>query len=179
MIIPERLTVQLVDINGLPIRKANILCHLNIYSGQEGYFTYSFIPTNLDGTIHLTRKEIIENTELNHILGKHVTFDENPIKYELFVLAKSTLNFLLNNMKHYLNTSIESIKEDLKKRGLKEQQIAIEIPKIILKIEEDKILYDLLINSSNHEIEFTEKHSKLTGLWTSTSNYQAHLTVKL
>jgi hypothetical protein len=179
IIIPKKLKVQLVNELGSPIHKKNVLCHLNIYIDSSSYYTFSFIPTNSNGTIQLSRKDIIENTELKHSFNNNIAIDKSPVKYELFVMEHSMINTILNSMNQYLSQDIQAVKEDLKRRGLNEQQIALEIPKIQRKLDEDRKLYQVLKESSNGEIEYSQANSKLSGFWSSVSEIQANLIVKM
>jgi hypothetical protein len=78
-------------------------------------------------------------------------------------------------MENYLNIDIESIKADLKNRGLTDSQIALQIPLIEKKMKSDKQLSEFLKKNRNAELNYSNGEKKITDFWNSESEYNYEL----
>ena len=174
-VLPNKISVQLKDENGDNIKIENVLCHLNIYIDSLSYYTYSFIPTNSNGIVELTRKQMIKNTELKHYFDERIPLDKKPVKFDFFVMDNNMLNGIISSMDNYLNIDLESIKADLKNRGLTDAQIAVQIPAIEEKMKSDKKLVGLLKKNKNAELDYSNGEKKITDFWNSESDYNYEL----
>lgn len=174
-ILPNKFSVQLKDENGEHIKIENVLCHLNIYMDSLSYYTYSFIPTDSNGTVNLTKEQIIQNTELKHYYDESLPLNNTPVKFDFFVMDNNMLNGIISSMENYVNIDIESIKADLKSRGLTDSQIAIQIPMIEEKMKADQQLFEFLKKNKNAELNHSNGVKKITGFWNSESDYEYEL----
>lgn len=166
IILPKSITLQLKNLEGNNLEIENVLFHLNIFIGDSGaYYTYNSIPTNSQGTLSLTRQQIINNTELKHYYDHEVTLDTRPVKFEIFILDAAFLSTLILSIGNYLSINLASIKADLKRRGLSETQIEKEIPKIEKVKKRDYIFYEFLKSNNNKLLNYTEESAKVTGQW--------------
>ncbi len=170
-ILPNNISVQLIDNKGDKIKTANILCHLNIYINSSSYYTYSFIPTNSDGKVNLTKEQIIQNTELKHYYDKTIPLERIPIKFDFIIMDTNLINGMIASMNNYLSVDIESIKLDLKQRGLTESQISLQISTIEEKFKTDKKLLEILENNQNSKTDNSNRMKKITDFWDSESDY--------
>lgn len=174
-ILPGKISIQLQNKNGENLRTENILCHLNIYIDLWSYYTYSFIPSNSNGTIILTKEQLIQNTELKHSFDEKLPLDSTPVKFDFFVMDTNMINGIISSMEHYLSIDIKFIKAGLKKQGLTDEQIAFQIPMIEEKMESDQQLYLFLKKNKNAELENKNRELKLTGFWENESDYNYEL----
>lgn len=174
-ILPNKISIQLKNKNGENLKIENVLCHLNIYIDSLSYYTYSFIPTNSNGIVNLTKEQIIQNTELKHYFDGSLPLDKKPVKFELFVMDNNMLNGIISSMENYLTVDIKSIKADLKSRGLTDEQIALKIPTIEKKMKSDKELYQFLKKNKNTELKNSNGELKITGFWNNESDYNYDL----
>jgi hypothetical protein len=170
-ILPNKISVQLKNKNGENLKIENVLCHLNIYIDSSSYYTYSFIPTNSNGIVNLTKEQMIQNTELKYYFDESLPLDKTPVKFEFFVMDDNMVNGVISSMENYLSVDIKSIKADLKRRGLTDEQIALQIPSIEEKMKSDKQLYQFLKKNKNSELKKSNGESKITGFWNSESDY--------
>lgn len=177
-IIPNSIRIQLKDLNNKNLEIENVLCHLNIYIDSSSYYTFSFIPTNSIGKVILTKDEIIKNTGLQHCYDDKLVLDNSPVKFEFFIFDKELLNNFISSLRGYLNIKLESIKEDLRRRGFNESQIKNEIPKAIKVQKEDKILYDFLVQNKNAVLDYTEENTKIVGIWNDEKDYDYEIKIK-
>ncbi len=175
IILPNNLKIQLKNKDGKNIEQENILCHLNIYIDSTSYYTYSFIPTNSNGIVNLTKEQIVQNTELKHYYDESLPLDFRPVKFDFFVMDKAMIDNLIFTMKNYLDQDIESIKYNLKNNGFTEEQIQKQVVLIEEKLELDKKLYELLKKNNNKELDYSQGEIKLTSFWKEKSNYQYNL----
>lgn len=174
-ILPNKITVQLKDVNGENLKMENVLCHLNIYVDSLSYYTYSFIPTNSNGIVNLTKEEMIQNTELKHYFDERIPLDKTPVKFDFMVMENNLLNGIISSMENYANIDIESIKSDLKSRGLTDAQIALQIRTIEEKMKSDKQLSKFLKKNKNAELNYSNGEKKITDFWNSESDYNYEL----
>jgi protein tyrosine phosphatase len=174
-ILPNKISVQLKDENGDNLKTENVLCHLNIYIDSLSYYTYSFIPTNSNGIVNLTKEQMIQNTELNHYFDERIPLDKTPVKFDFMVMDNNMLNGIISSMENYVNIDIESIKADLKSRGLTDAQIALQIPAIEEKMKSDKQLCEFLKKNKNAELNYSNGEKKITDFWNSESDYKYEL----
>ncbi len=174
-LLPNKISIQLKDKNGENLKIENVLCHLNIYIDSLSYYTYSFIPTNSNGIISLTKEQMIQNTELKHYFDERIPLDKTPVKFDFMVMDSNMLNGLISSMENYLNIDIESIKADLKNRGLTDSQIALQIPPIEEKMKSDKQLSEFLKKNRNAELNYSNGEKKITGYWNNETDYNYEL----
>ncbi len=174
-ILPNKISIQLKDKDGDNLKMENVLCHLNIYIDSLSYYTYSFIPTNSNGIVNLTKEEMIQNTELKHYFDEKIPMDKTPVKFDFMVMDNNLLNGIISSMENYLNIDIESIKTDLKSRGLTDVQIALQIPAIEEKMKSDKQLSEFLKKNKNAELNYSNGEKKITDFWNSESDYNYEL----
>ena len=174
-ILPNKISIQLKDKDGDNLKMENVLCHLNIYIDSLSYYTYSFIPTNSNGIVNLTKEEMIQNTELKHYFDERIPMDKTPVKFDFMVMDNNLLNGIISSMENYLNIDIESIKTDLKSRGLTDVQIALQIPAIEEKMKSDKQLSEFLKKNKNAELNYSNGEKKITDFWNSESDYNYEL----
>ena len=174
-ILPNKLTFQLKTEEGKNIEIENILCHLNVYIDSTSYHTYSFIPTNSNGLVQLTKNQIIENTELKHSYSDNIKLENKPVKFDFFVMESDYLNSLISSMENYLKIDIESIKLDLKNRGFTDSQIALQIKPIREKLKADKELCEFLKKNRNAEIDKLKSEMKITDSWSQEIDYKYEL----
>ncbi len=174
-ILPNKISIQLKDENGNNIKLENVLCHLNIYIDSLSYYTYSFIPTDSNGTVNLTKEQIIQNTGLKHYFDVKIPLDSTPVKFDFFVMDNNMLNGIISSMENYINIDILSIKADLKNRGLTDTQIALQIPMIEKKMKSDQELSKFLKKNKNSELNYSNGEKKITDFWNSESDYEYEL----
>ncbi|MFT5890146.1 MAG: hypothetical protein ACI9Y7_000235 [Dokdonia sp.] len=174
-ILPNKMSVQLKDKNGENLKKGKVLCHLNIYIDSLSYYTYSFIPTNSDGIVNLTKEQMIQNTELKYDFDERLPVDKTPVKFDFYVMDNNMICSIISSMENYLSVDIESIKSDLKNRGLTGTQIALQIPVIEEKMKSDKELYEFLKKNKNTELDYSNGEMKITDYWNSESDYNYEL----
>ncbi|RKF05338.1 hypothetical protein C8N26_0017 [Tenacibaculum lutimaris] len=174
-ILPNKFSVQLKDKNGENLKLESVLCHLNIYIDSLSYYTYSFIPTDSNGIVELTKEQMIQNTELKHYYDKTIPLDKTPVKFDFMVMDTNLLNGIISSMENYLKLDLESIKSDLKQRGLTDSQIAQQIPAIKEKMESDKKLLGVLKTNRNAELDYANGQKRLTDFWNSESDYNYEL----
>ncbi len=174
-ILPNKISIQLKDENGDNLKMENVLCHLNIYIDSLSYYTYSFIPTNSNGIVNLTKEQMIQNTELKHYFDERIPLDKTPVKFDFMVMDNNLLNGIISSMENYVNIDIESIKSDLKSRGLTDAQIALQIPAIEEKMKSDKQLSEFLKKNKNAELNYSNGEKKITDFWNSESDYKYEL----
>jgi protein tyrosine phosphatase len=174
-ILPNKISVQLKDENDDNLKMENVLCHLNIYIDSLSYYTYSFIPTNSNGIVNLTKEEMIQNTELKHYFDERIPLNKKPVKFDFMVMDNNLLNGIISSMENYVNIDIESIKTDLKSRGLTDAQIALQIPAIEEKMKSDKQLSEFLKKNKNAELNYSNGEKKITDFWNSESDYNYEL----
>lgn len=178
IILPNSLTVQLKTADSNDIAIDNILCHLNIYSDNGSYYTYSFIPTDSNGTISLTREQIITNTQLRHFYNDSLPLDLTPVKFEFMILDRNFLSSIIESIDSYLSTGLSFAQNELRERGLTEKQIAEYTPMIIQKNEQDKALNSFLKQNRNHTFDYSQDKSKITDLWTEERDYYYDLAMQ-
>jgi len=171
IILPNSLTVRLKTADKKYIRLDNILCHLNIYSDNGSYYTFSFIPTDSDGTVFLTRDQILANTELKHFYNDSLPLDKSPVKFEFMVLDKNFLSSFINSVDSYLSIDLSSALNELRTHGLTEIQIEKATPTIIQKKEEDLVLNLFLKKSSNQNLVYSQDKSKIIDHWAEEKDY--------
>ncbi len=174
-LLPNKISVQLKGKNGENLKMENVLCHLNIYIDSLSYYTYSFIPTNSDGIVNLTKEQMIQNTELKHYFDKKIPLDKTPVKFDFMVMDNNILEGIISSMENYLSIDIESIKADLKNRGMTDSQIALQIPAIEEKMNSDKQLSEFLKKKKNAELDYSNGEKKITDFWNSESKYNYEL----
>ncbi|WP_299107651.1 hypothetical protein [uncultured Tenacibaculum sp.] len=170
-ILPNKISVQLLNNNGEKLKLENVLCHLNIYIDSLSYYTYSFIPTDSNGIVNLTKEQLIQNTELKHYYDKTIPLDQSPVKFDFMIMDTNLINGMITGMKNYLSVDIESIKLGLKQRGLNDSQIALQITTIKEKIESDKKLLEILEHNQNAKLDYSNGPKKITDFWNSESEY--------
>jgi hypothetical protein len=100
-LLPNKITVQLKDKNGENLKIENVLCHLNIYIDSLSYYTYSFIPTNSNGIVNLTKEQMIQNTELKHYFDERIPLDKTPGKFDFMLMDNNMLDKIISNMENY------------------------------------------------------------------------------
>jgi hypothetical protein len=61
MIIPVEITIQIIDAFGKSTPVENLIFGLKMFSDGGSWYNYSIFKTNLNGRIHLTRQQIIDN----------------------------------------------------------------------------------------------------------------------
>ncbi len=174
-ILPNKISIQLKNENGDNLKMENILCHLNIYIDSLSYYTCSFIPSNSNGIVNLTKEQMIQNTELKHYFDERIPLDKTPVKFDFMVMDNNLLNGIISSMENYVNIDIESIKSDLKSRGLTDAQIALQIPAIEEKMKSDKQLSEFLKKNKNAELNYSNGEKKITDFWNSESDYKYEL----
>ena len=174
-ILPNKISIQLKDKNGKNLKLDNILCHLNIYIDSLNYYTYSFIPTDSNGIVNLTKEQMIQNTELKYCYDKTIPMDKTPVKFDFMVMNISVLNGVISSMENYLTVDLESIKSDLKQRGVSDAQIAQQIPAIEEKMKSNKKQIELLKKNQNAELDSSNGEKKMTAFWNSESDYNYEL----
>ncbi len=174
-ILPNKISIQLKDENGDNLKMENVLCHLNIYIDSLSYYTYSFIPTNSNGIVNLTKEQMIQNTELKHYFDERIPLDKTPVKFDFMVMDNNMLNGIISSMENYVNIDIKSIKSDLKSKGLTDVQIAVQIPVIEGKLKSDKQLSEFLKKNKNAELDYSNGEKKITDFWNSESDYKYEL----
>ena len=174
-ILPNEITIQLKGENGENLKIENVICHLNIYINDLNYHTYSFIPTDSNGIVRLTKEQIIQNTELKHYYDQGISLDTKPMKFDFFVKDSNSLNILIPNLKKYLSVDIDSVKQDLKNKGVSDEQIGNYISSIQQKMDSDKKLYNTIKNHKNSELDFSTSDYKITAFWTSETDYHCEL----
>ncbi|AUC13848.1 hypothetical protein BTO06_01185 [Tenacibaculum sp. SZ-18] len=155
-LLPKKISIQLKNKNGENLQMENVLCHLNIYIDSLSYYTYSFIPTNSNGIVNLTKEQMIQNTELKHYYDESILADKTPVKFDFMVMDNNMLNGIISSMENYLRIDTESIKADLKNRGLTDSQITLQIGAIEEKMKSDKKLLEFLEKNQNAELEFKQ-----------------------
>lgn len=176
-ILPNSVTVQLIDKNGLSIKKENILCHLKVFIDDLSYHNYSFIPTDSEGSIYLCKADIIENTELKNYYDGNLPLESTPIKFEFSIVEMSVLNHIISVMENYLAYDEKKYRQDLINRGFNELQVESEIPKILTKMNKDQLLLSHLKSNNNHTLNYSQE-SSISGIWTKESDFKYQLTVK-
>jgi len=178
LILPNTFTIQLKDKNGDPVKIENVLCHLNIYSDELSYHTYSLIPTNSEGIVKLSRQQIINNTELKHTYDESIPLDKTPVKFDFFVIKSEVIDIITSSMKKYLSLDIESIKVDMKNQGFSDTQITAQLQIIEEKMKSDKKLYALLKKQRNSDFNYSKREPKITDYWTSETDVAYDITIE-
>ncbi len=177
-ILPKSITLQLKDLEGNNLEIGNVLFHLNIYIGNSGeYYTYSSIPTNNQGTLSLTREQIISNTELKHHYAPLLILENRPVKFEIFILGNAVLSTLISSLGNYLSNSLAYTIADLKRKEFSEIQIKEAISKIRKAKERDYTFYELLKENNNSLLNYTEENAKIRGQWESEDDFNYELKV--
>jgi protein tyrosine phosphatase len=174
-LLPNKISIQLKDENGENLKMENVLCHLNIYIDSLSYYTYSFIPTNANGIVNLTKEQMIQNTELKHYFDERIPLDKTPVKFDFMVMDNNMIDGIILSMENYLSIDIKSIKADLKSRGFTDAQIALQIPSIEEKMKSDKQLSEFLKKKKNAELDYSNGEKKITDFWNSESEYNYEL----
>jgi len=174
-LLPKKISVQLKDKNGENLKIENVLCHLNIYIDSLSYYTYSFIPTNSNGIVNLTKEQMIQNTELKHYYDESIIADKTPVKFDFMVMENNMLKGIISSMENYLSIDTESIKANLKSRGLTDSQITLQTPAIEEKIKSDKQLLELLKKNQNAELDYSNGEKKITDFWDNETEYYYEL----
>ena len=165
------MTVQLKTADKKDIQLDNVLCHLNIYSADNSYYTYSFIPTAPNGKVFLTRDQILANTEIKHFYDDSFPLDISPVKFEFMVLDKDFISTFITSVDSYLSIDLDSALNELRNRGLTSLQIEKATPTIIQKKEEDQALNSFLKKNKNQTLDYSEDKSKITDHWTEEKEY--------
>lgn len=174
-LLPKKISVQLKDKNGENLKMENVLCHLNIYIDSLSYYTYSFIPTNSNGIVNLTKEQMIQNTELKYYYDESILAEKTPVKFDFMVMDNNMLNGIISSMENYLSIDTESIKADLKSRGLTDSQITLQIPAIEEKMKSDKQLLEFLKKNQNAELDYSNGEKKITDFWDNETEYYYEL----
>lgn len=175
LLIPKSVTFQILDENSKHLMMKNILCHLNIFIGKNSYHSYSFIPTNINGQISLTKEEIINYTELK---GQNISIKNTKIestKFEFYIIDHEIINITFNALNKYLNLSEENILSELRKIFNNEITISTELEKFKLKQIEDQKLFRVLEKSRNSRLLFSSNKSKISGEWKQEIDYTYEL----
>ena len=174
-ILPKTLKVQLITADNKALKLDNVLCHLNIYSDNGNYYTYSFIPTNSNGCVVLTREQIVNNTELKHFYNDTLLLDNNPVKFEFLVLDKTFISDFINSTKMYLTIDQDATLQELRSRGLAEEQIKKAAPYIEQKREEDRLFNEFLQKNKNQSLDYSSEKSKIVDHWVEEMDYSYEL----
>ena len=174
-ILPKTLKVQLITADNKVLKVDNVLCHLNIYSDKGSYYTYSFIPTNSNGSVVLTKEQIINNTELKHFYNDTLPLDNNPVKFEFLVLDKTFISQFINSMQTYLSIGQEDALQELRSRGLTEEQIKKAGPLITQKRNEDSLFNEFLQKNNNQSLDYSSEKTKILDHWTEERDYSYEL----
>ncbi|MGZ3908020.1 MAG: hypothetical protein ACXVPN_03900 [Bacteroidia bacterium] len=165
------MTVRLKTADKKDVRLDNVLCHLNIYSDNDSYYTFSFIPTDSNGTVFLTRNQILANTELKHFYNDSFPLDKSPIKFEFMVLDKDFISSFIKSVDTYLSVDLDSALNELRTRGLTDVQIEKATPAIVQKKEEDLALNSFLKKNNNQTLTYSQDKSKISDRWTEEKDY--------
>lgn len=178
LVVPKSINIQVVDENSEDLRLKNILCHLNIFNNDNSWFTYSFIPTNINGQVRLSREEIINNTELKHQKNLQNEPKLKPTKFEFFVIDNDILSVMLKNTKLFLSQTDEDVIKELESHLKNETAINNELRKIKQKQIEDEVFYKLLKSNENSNLIFSPNKSKIRGEWEEEIDYEYKLKLK-
>jgi hypothetical protein len=160
MIIPETITIKLVNRIGEPQQIANVFMGLKIYISENSYHTFSIMATDSNGEIQLSKDEIIENTEINESI-----LSGNPTSFEFYIWERDTLLLVKSRIENLLKMckDEDSVMNELKSIGIADSNISTELEKIRLKELEDRNLFEQLSKSANHNLVLFD--SKISGTW--------------
>ena len=172
------MTVRLKTVDKKDIQLDNVLCHLNIYSDDNSYYTFSFIPTNSNGTVFLTRDQILANTELKHFYNDSFPLDKSPVKFDFMVLDKEFISTFITSVDSYLSIDLDTALNELRTRGLTDIQIEKATPTIIQKKEEDLALSSFLKKNNNQTLTYSQDKSKISDRWTEEKDYAYDLVLQ-
>lgn len=170
MIIPESITIKLVNRKGEPQHIANVFMGLKIFISENSYHTFSIMATDSNGEIQLSKDEIIENTEINE---QELSDQSTP--FEFYIWELDTLHLMKSRIENLLKMykDEDSIMNELKSFGIADSNISTELEKIKRKELEDRNLFEQLSKSSNHNLILFD--SKITGIWKSRAEQEYQL----
>jgi hypothetical protein len=178
IILPKTLTVQLMTPGGHPVSHENILCHLDIFGGEGSYYTYSFIPTNTNGTISLTRQQILDNTELQHCYNASLTLTKEPVEFRFYVMSKDFLSAFIKNIDAYLSADETITLHLFRSQGMPEADLKRASEQIAQKKQFDRTFNEFLKKNNNGLFDYDEVKSKVTGYWTDEIDYKYELIMR-
>jgi hypothetical protein len=69
LILPERVTIQLVDKNKVPVKLSNILFGIRAFARRKNDFNLQPFPTGNDGLVTITSKELEADVAANYDSG--------------------------------------------------------------------------------------------------------------
>ena len=163
MILPSKIDIQIIDAKGKPNLLANVLFGLKIFTSKNSYHNYSVFKSNAVGHITLNKQDIIDNTELK---WKKNILSATPTKFELYVWEGKQTDDLINVTKDlvefYNNTDL--IIQDLKRRGITDENIPHALEVTNTQAIEDKIFYEYIKEAVNNSVKMDTEKAK--GIWT-------------
>jgi hypothetical protein len=165
MIVPTEIEIQIVNEDGHPAPIANVLFGLKIFTSHGGWHNYSFLKSDTEGHIALTRKEILENTQ---VIFDSSQSDNIPTKFELSIYDGQFVLGLNRSMKQLLALYNDKglIREDLMRHGIVEDNLPTAMEATEKKRKEDVALYERIKDAVNDKIEVSSP--KMEGFWSDT-----------
>lgn len=163
MTLPSKIDIQIIDTTGRPNLLENILFGLKVFISKNSWHNYSVFKSNNKGHITLTKQDIIDNTELKweaNILSTKST------KFELYIWDGQHTDDMIKMIKHLLELYDDSdfIKQDLKQRGVADENMHNALAVINNKAIEDKIFYEYIKDAVNNSVKVDTE--KIEGVWT-------------
>lgn len=174
--LPQTLTIQLKSSTN-DIKLDNVFCVYWISIGADDCFSQHFIPTDSDGKIVLTRKEILHNTTLETYYEENSPFDDFPIRFDFEVQSAARLAEEIKGIERDIaGFAFEEIdKLAPHSRGLDKEFVKHLKHETGIRIEKDKVRLPTLKQNRNQSLNVQEKQYQITESWTEERNYYYEL----
>lgn len=165
MIIPDKITIQIIDKAGNPNPFQNVLFGFNVFVTEDHWHNYSPLKSDSMGQVTITREEIVNDIIYQSLIQDEKLLSPSPTYFELHVWEGQFTVDLIQGVNHVLQTYSDenAIKGFLKEKKILEANIPVALEIIKNKAAEDKGFYERIKDAVNNSI--IVENSKIRGIW--------------
>lgn len=162
MIIPDKIKIELIDNQGNRVPIENVLLGLKLFMSDGSWYNYSFFKTDALGEVTLSRRDIIENTELK---WEKNFLSNASTKFELYVRSGNNTTDLIEAIRRILKLyeDQDAIRKDLRGSQVNEADIDMALANLQNKKFEELAFYEFIEKAVNHHIHSNPE--KIEGVW--------------
>lgn len=174
--LPQTLTIQLKAATN-DIKLDNIFCVYWISIGADDCFSQHFIPSDSDGKIVLTKKEILRNTTLDQYYDENSPYDNYPIRFDFEVQSANRISVEIKGIERDLSGfAYEDIDKLASLDRAQDPEFLKQIKQDIdIRVQKDKDRLPTLKQNRNQSLNIKEKQYHLADFWNEERDYYYEL----
>jgi hypothetical protein len=174
--LPSRIIIDLIDLKNQPVKKANVMFGLRIFTTKDSCHNWSPLYTNAEGKIEVFHHQIIENTELKW--EQYNEYENTLTKAEIYAWDNNLIDSLSTGLQGLMRAYAdeENVRRQLSQFGFQGKALEVEYEKVKSKATEDRYFANQVALSQANKLIF--ENNLMTDYWELDQEYVYSFKVK-